>query len=182
MPQSVEDLEALRRSADLCTELVGALAVFLQLLGCQAAQVVEEGSQRQTQGELPAPPLGLVGQMRDERERPLEVVDGLATGQALAGAVRGSGKVAKRAQVITALLEVGRKLGGDLRGALAVRALPGLADPLVQTPARARLDRLADRLPVELVREGVAECHAPVGPIDTARETQEALGRRQCFE
>src|SRR5215468_6863956 len=120
--------------------------------------------------------------MADEGERPLEVVDGLATGEALAGAARGSGEVAQRARVIAALLEVDRKLGGDLGCTLAVRALAGLADALVQTLARAGLDRLADRLPVELVREGVAECHAPVGPIDTAGETQEALGRRQCFE
>src|SRR5262245_11612196 len=120
--------------------------------------------------------------MADEGERPLEVVDGLATGEALAGAARGSGEVAQRARVITALLEVGHKLGGDLGCALAVRALACLADALVQTLARAGLDRLADRLPVERVREGVAVCHAPVGPIETAGETQEALGCRQYFE
>ena len=130
--QSVEDLEELRRIPDLRAEIVGALAVLQQLLRREAMQVVEQRRQREAQLELLAAPLVLVGQPRRQGDRGLQVADGLATGEALARARRGRGEVAQRARVIAAALEVDRQLGGDLRRALPVGGLEGLADALVQ--------------------------------------------------
>ena len=77
-----------------------ALAVLLQRVGGEPNQVIEQRRQREAQLELAPAPVVLLGQLRGERGRRLQIPDRLAGGEALAGAVRGDGEEAERARWI----------------------------------------------------------------------------------
>src|SRR5262249_51377979 len=122
----------LRRSSDLMAQRVCPFAVRARLFGSEAMQIAQHRCESEPQLELAATAIDVVGQLRDESERCLEVSDGLSCGEALPGPFGGGGEVTERARVIRTLPEMHRQLGGVFVRVRSVHSLERFADALMQ--------------------------------------------------
>jgi hypothetical protein len=75
--------------------------------------------------------------------------------------------------------EVMRKLGGNLRCALAPRRLYPIGDAAMQLDALARTSPLVQHVEVERVEKGITPCDGGVGPFGRASRSNELFLARE---
>src|SRR5262245_41030047 len=154
MPARVENAQALRGTAHGPAQLEGPLVIPERLVRRRPMALAQCRPKRQAGFQLVTAPSITLRLQRHDRQRSLEVSDGLAIGESLPSDGRGVNQVVHGSIVVTTALEVDGEPGGDLEPPGPKGDLQSLADASMELLALAFGDLAVDDLSVQVVTEG----------------------------